>query len=64
MALSNTWNTATEIYKTNKKVSDMSKLIYRDLNGFEAFVTGEDNETYHIEGNDYYYFKWRFEKLN
>lgn len=21
-------------------------------------------DTYHIEGNDYYYFKWRFEKLN
>jgi len=20
--------------------------------------------TYHVEGNDYYYFKWRFEKLN
>ena len=22
------------------------------------------DHTYHVEGNDYYYFKWRFEKLN
>lgn len=22
------------------------------------------DKTYHVEGNDYYYFKWRFEKLN
>ena len=22
------------------------------------------NKTYHIENNDYYYFKWRFEKIN
>ena len=21
-------------------------------------------ETYHVESNDYYFFKWRFEKLN
>jgi len=23
-----------------------------------------DGEIYHIEGNDYYFFKWRFEKIN
>lgn len=22
------------------------------------------DHTYHVEGNDYYYFKWRFEKMN
>ena len=22
------------------------------------------DKTYHVENNDYYYFKWRFEKLN
>ena len=22
------------------------------------------DHTYHVENNDYYYFKWRFEKLN
>jgi hypothetical protein len=22
------------------------------------------DKTYHVEGNDYYYFKWRFQKLN
>jgi hypothetical protein len=28
-----------------------------------AIIKVKDH-TYHIEGNDYYYFKWRFEKLN
>lgn len=28
-----------------------------------AIIKVQD-KTYHVEGNDYYYFKWRFEKLN
>jgi hypothetical protein len=52
MALSNTWETAKEIYKTEKVLkSDFSKLVYRASNGFEAFVIGETEETYRIEGN-------------
>ncbi len=51
MTLSKTWTDATEIYKTNFVISDFSKLIYRDKNGFEAFVISEDEKTYTIKGN-------------
>ena len=27
-------------------------------------IIKSQDKTYHVEGNDYYYFKWRFEKLN
>ena len=30
----------------------MNKLIYRDNDGFEAFVIGETNDTWKIQGND------------
>ena len=29
----------------------MDKLIYRDNNGFEAFVVGETSDTWKIQGN-------------
>jgi hypothetical protein len=51
MPLSNKWNEEKTIYNTNVKYRDMSKLIYRDNNGFEAFVVGETNDTWKIEGN-------------
>ena len=54
--LSNKWTTANEIYKPTVKVSDFSRMIYRDTNGFEAFVVGEssnesENDCWMIEGN-------------
>jgi hypothetical protein len=51
MPLSNKWNKENTIYNTNVKNRDMSKLIYRDSKGFEAFVVGETNDTWKIEGN-------------
>ena len=51
MGLSNTWETATDIYNVVTPIRDMSARVYRDSNGFEAMVIGEDNDTYHIEGN-------------
>lgn len=51
MPLSNKWNNANTIYNTNVKHRDMNKLIYRDNNGFEAFVIGETNDTWKIQGN-------------
>jgi len=51
MPLSNKWNEEKTIYNTNVKHRDMSKLIYRDKNGFEAFVVAETNDTFKIEGN-------------
>ena len=48
MALSNKWNNETTIYSTAVKYVDLPKRIYRD-NGLEAFVIGEDDETYHID---------------
>ena len=51
MALSNKWNNENTIYNTIAKNRDMSKLIYRDSNGFEAFVVGETSDTWKIEGN-------------
>lgn len=50
MPLSNKWNNENTIYTTNVKNRDMSKLIYRS-NGFEAFVVGETNDIWKIEGN-------------
>lgn len=38
---SSKWITANEIYKPTIKQVDMSKMIYRASNGFEAFVIGE-----------------------
>jgi hypothetical protein len=51
MPLSNQWNNENTIYSTNVKNRDMNKLIYRDNNGFEAFVVAETNDTWKIEGN-------------
>lgn len=51
MPLSNQWNNENTIYKTTVKNRDMRKLIYRDNNGFEAFVVGETSDTFKIEGN-------------
>ena len=53
---SSEWQDATEIYNINTKVRDMSKKIYRQSNGFEAFVIGEAtsetaNDCWLIEGN-------------
>jgi hypothetical protein len=48
MALSNKWNDETTIYLPITKRRDLTKRIYR-CNGLEAFVVGEDDETYHID---------------
>ena len=54
--MSNKWITANEIYKPTVKVRNLSKMIYRTSNGFEAFVIGEysaenENDCWLIEGN-------------
>ncbi len=54
--MSNKWNTANEIYKSTVRITDFSKMIYRDNKGFEAFVIGEstcesENDCWLIEGN-------------
>jgi hypothetical protein len=54
--MSNKWTTANEIYKPTVKYRDLKKMIYRDTNGFEAFVVGEstyesENDCWLIEGN-------------
>ena len=52
MALSNKWNNENTIYnKSVVKNRSLNKLIYRDSNGFEAFVIGETEYTWKIEGN-------------
>ena len=51
MALSNEWNKENNIYKLSVKGRDMSRLVYIDNNGFEAFVVSEDEDSYGIEGN-------------
>jgi hypothetical protein len=51
MPLSNKWNNESTIYKTTNKNRDMNRLIYRDNNGFEAFVVGETLDFWKIEGN-------------
>jgi len=51
MALSNEWINEETVYKPKVNQRDLSKLIYRDNNGFEAFVIAETDETYKIEGN-------------
>ena len=48
MALSNKWQDETTIYTLDVKNRDLSKRIYR-CKGLEAFVIGEDDETYHID---------------
>jgi len=53
---SDKWTTANEIYKPVVNTRDLSKMIYRDSNGFEAFVISEDtceyeNDCWIIEGN-------------
>ena len=51
MALSNEWINEETVYKPKVSQRDFSKLIYRDNNGFEAFVIDETDDTYKIEGN-------------
>lgn len=51
MPLSKDWNTEVTIYNVKIKNRDLSKLIYRQKNGFEAFVVGETSDTWIIEGN-------------
>ena len=51
MALSNEWNKENSIYKLSVKGRDMSRLVYIDNNGFEAFVVSEDKDSYRIVGN-------------
>ena len=51
MPLSNQWKNESTIYQTNKKHRNMDNLIYRDNNGFEAFVVGETYDTWKIQGN-------------
>lgn len=55
---SSKWITANEIYKPINKQVDMSKMIYRAPNGFEAFVVGEctyetENDCWLIESNGF-----------
>ena len=59
MPLSDKWNNETTIYKNNVKNRNMNKLIYRDNNGFEAFVVGETNDTWRIEGNGVKCYVWK-----
>jgi len=51
MALSKNWIDSKEIYKNEISMRDFSKRIYRDPNGFEAFVVDENEDTFTIEGN-------------
>lgn len=51
MPLSNKWSEEKTIYDTAKVGKDFSKKIYRDTNGFEAFVVGETADCWLIEGN-------------
>lgn len=51
MPLSNKWSEEKTIYNTAKVCKDFSKNIYRDTNGFEAFVVGETEDCWLIEGN-------------
>jgi len=51
MALSNKWNNENTIYNLSVNMRDMSGMIYRDNNGFEAFVVCETEDTWKIEGN-------------
>jgi hypothetical protein len=48
--------------KNNKTVEVLGYNLSPENNPY--IVLKVDNKTYHIENNDYYYFKWRFEKLN
>lgn len=54
---SSKWQDATDIYKNKPVVfRDMTKKIYRNCQGFEAFVIGEatevsENDCWIIEGN-------------
>lgn len=64
--------------KEDNRVKDtMGKLYEMNVNltvevlGYNLSTDGHPyaiikagSHTYHVEGNDYYYFKWRFDKLN
>lgn len=48
--------------KSNKVVE---VLGYNTLTNDERYIILKyKGETYHVESNDYFYFKWRFEKIN
>lgn len=64
--------------KPDNKVKDNMGKLYEMKNDQVVEVLGYNinsdnkpyiiikvnNNTYHVENNDYYYFKWRFEKIN
>jgi len=53
MALSNTWTIANEVYVIQPKSrEELTKMVYRDpSNGFEAFIVGETENAWLIDGN-------------
>lgn len=59
MPLSNEWNTANEIYKPSIKMRDFSRRIYRQKDGFEAFVIDEKEDSFRIEGNGVKCWIWK-----
>ena len=57
-------NNIGKLYEINEnKVVEI--LGYNINSNNKPYIIMKVNEdTYHIENNDYYYFKWRFEKMN
>lgn len=51
MALSKNWETAKDIYRDTPTVQTEKITIYRASTGFEAYIIGETETAWIIEGN-------------